>query len=91
MPQILAASNALISKNRDRLEKQLTPVRGDSRKPLYFHAKTAALEADWMTAQMRAMHEGGMPYSKMGVLYRAHYVSRAVEESLIRNKIPYVL
>lgn len=40
---------------------------------------------------MRAMHEGGMPYSRMGVLYRAHYVSRTVEESLIRNKIPYVL
>ena len=27
----------------------------------------------------------------MGVLYRAHYVSRALEESLIKNKIPYVL
>jgi len=27
----------------------------------------------------------------MGVLYRAHYVSRALEESLIRNKIPYIL
>ena len=91
VPQILAASNALISKNRERLEKQLTSVRSDSRKPLYFHAKTSALEADWMTAQMRAMHNGGMPYSQMGVLYRAHYVSRAVEESLIRNKIPYVL
>lgn len=91
VPQILSAANALISKNRERLEKQLTPVRPDSRKPLYFHAKTTALEADWITAQMRAMHEGGMPYSQMGVLYRAHYVSRAVEESLIRNKIPYVL
>ena len=91
VPQILTASNALISKNRERLEKQLTPVRPDSRKPLYFHAKTGALEADWITAQMRAMREGGMPYSQMGVLYRAHYVSRAVEESLIRNKIPYVL
>ena len=91
VPQILAASNALISKNSERLEKQLTPVRPDSRKPLYFHAKTSALEADWMTAQMRAMHEGGMSYSQMGVLYRAHYVSRAVEESLIRNKIPYIL
>jgi DNA helicase-2/ATP-dependent DNA helicase PcrA len=44
-----------------------------------------------MTTQMRAMHERGVPYSHMGVLYRAHYVSRAVEESLIRNKIPYVL
>ncbi len=91
VPQILRASNALIDKNRERLKKKLTPVRPDARKPLYFHAKTSQLEADWMTAQMRAMHEGGMPYSKMGVLYRAHYVSRAVEESLIRNKIPYVL
>lgn len=90
-PQILTASNALIDKNRDRLKKQLTAVRPDDRKPLYFHAKTGALEADWMTANMRALHEAGMSYSSMGVLYRAHYVSRAVEESLIRNKIPYIL
>ena len=91
VPQILSASNALIDKNRERLKKQLTPVRDDARKPLYFHAKTSQLEADWVTAQMRALHEGGMPYSRMGVLYRAHFVSRALEESLIRNKIPYVL
>ncbi len=90
-PQILSASNALIDKNRDRLKKKLTAVRPDARKPLYFHAKTSQLEADWMTANMRSLHEGGMAYSSMGVLYRAHYVSRAVEESLIRNKIPYVL
>ena len=91
VPQILAASNALIDKNRERLKKELTAVRPDARKPLYFHAKTSQLEADWMTAQMRAMHDGGKTYSQMAVLYRAHYVSRTVEESLIRNKIPYVL
>ena len=91
VPQVLTASNALIDKNRERLKKQLTAVRRDAKKPLYFHGKTSQLEADWMTAQMRAMHDGGMPYSQMGVLYRAHYVSRAVEESLIRNKIPYIL
>ena len=91
VPQILAASNSLIAKNRDRLEKQLTAVRPDAKKPLYFHAKNNQLEADWITAQMRAMAEGGRSYSQMGVLYRAHYVSRAVEESLIKNKIPYVL
>ena len=92
-PQILAASNALIDKNRERLKKELIPVRADNRKPLYFHAKTSTLEADWITANMRALHEGeeGVSYSSMGVLYRAHYVSRALEESLIRNKIPYVL
>jgi len=90
-PQILKASNALIDKNRERLKKELTAVRSDARKPLYFHAKTGQLEADWMTANMRAMHEGGASWSSMAVLYRAHYVSRTVEESLIRNKIPYVL
>lgn len=92
-PQILAASNALVDKNRERLKKELIPVRSGNRKPLYFHAKTSALEADWITANMRALHEGeeGVSYSSMGVLYRAHYVSRALEESLIRNKIPYVL
>ena len=91
VPQILEASNALIGKNRDRLKKRLSSVRADAEKPLYFHAKTSQLEADWITANMRALHEGGMPYSSMGVLYRAHYISRAVEESLIRNKIPYIL
>ena len=90
-PQILKASNALIDKNRERLKKELTAVRPDARKPLYFHAKTGQLEADWMTANMRALHEGGASWSSMAVLYRAHYVSRTVEESLIRNKIPYVL
>ena len=91
VPQILAASNALIDKNRERLKKELVAVRPDARKPLYFHAKTSQLEADWITAQMRAMHDGGKTYSQMAVLYRAHYASRTVEESLIRNKIPYVL
>ena len=91
VPEILSASNALIDKNRDRLKKKLTAVRSASRKPLYYHAKTGQLEADWITANMRALHEAGLPYSAMGVLYRAHYVSRTVEESLVRNKIPYVL
>ena len=91
IPQILSASNALIDKNRDRLKKELVAVRDDDRLPLYFHAKTSQLEADWITANMRALHEGGMTYADMAVLYRAHYVSRAVEESLIKNKIPYVL
>ncbi len=90
-PQILSASNSLIDKNRDRLKKRLEPSRENSGKPLYYHGKTGQMEADWITANMRCLHEGGMPYSHMGVLYRAHYISRTVEESLIRNKIPYVL
>lgn len=90
-PQILTASNALIDKNKDRLKKHLSSVRTDANKPLYFHAKTGQLEAEWITANIRALHDGGCSYSAVGVLYRAHYISRTIEESLIRNKIPYVL
>ena len=87
-PEILAASNQLISKNKVRLDKNLQAGRSSGRKPLFYAASTGAREADWITAQMRAMHDGGRPWSQMGVLYRAHYVSRAVEDSLINNKIP---
>ena len=31
----------------------------------------------------------GVPYSQVGVLYRAHYLSRPLEEAFIREKIPY--
>lgn len=90
-PQILRSANRLIAHNRERLDNALVPTRPDGPRPLYFHARTNGLEADWITAQMRALHEGGMPYSRMGVLYRAHHVSRALEESLIRSRIPYML
>ena len=33
----------------------------------------------------------GTPYRDMTVLYRAHYVTRAVEEVLLREKIPYTI
>ena len=48
-------------------------------------------EADWMAGEMGRLHEAGVPYRDMTVLYRAHYVSRAVEEALLRAKIPYTL
>ena len=90
-PEILCASNALIDKNRERLPKQLTAVRSAGPKPLYFHARTSELEADWIAEKIKRLGREGVPLSQIAVLYRAHYVSRTVEEALIREKIPYVL
>lgn len=44
-----------------------------------------------MAAQMQALHDGGTPYRDMTVLYRAHYLTRTVEEVLQREKIPYTI
>ena len=40
---------------------------------------------------MSKLREKGVPYRDMAVLYRAHYVTRAVEGVLLREKIPYTI
>ena len=90
-PEILAAANALIAHNRQRMEKKLEPVRPSQKKPFYYHAKTQQAEAGWMAAEIKRLTAGGLAPNRIAVLYRAHHVSRAIEEALIREKIPYVL
>ena len=90
-PQILTAANSLISKNTLRIKKDLTATRSSGAPVLCHHAKTAELEADWITAQMESLHEEGMPWKDMTVLYRAHYLTRSVEEQLLKKEIPYTI
>ena len=90
-PQILAASNALIEKNAQRIRKDLLPTRSDGPLPQYYHAKTQALEAEWITDLIQKHREKGVSLSDMAILYRAHYISRAPEEALVKARIPYVL
>lgn len=90
-PEILQASNALIEKNRERLPKRLSSERPSGVRPLYFHAKSSELEADWIAEKIKRLVSEGIAPSQIAVLYRAHYVSRAVEEALIREKVPYIL
>ncbi len=51
-PQILAAVNSLISKNRTRIEKNLIPMLPDGESVLCHHARNAEEEAEWMVLQM---------------------------------------
>ena len=90
-PQILAAANSLIDKNRTRIKKDLIPTLPAGESVLCHHARSAEEEAEWMALQMQALHDGGVPYKDMAVLYRAHYVTRSVEETLIRRKVPYTI
>ncbi len=90
-PEILSAANELISKNKNRMKKELTAVRPAGDKPLYYHGKSQAEEAKWISEEIKKAVLNGMGYSDIAVLYRAHYVSRAIEEALIKEKIPYVL
>lgn len=90
-PQILAAANALIDKNQHRIKKDMIPTLSDGAQVVCHFAQTQEAEAAWMAGEMQRLHEEGMAYRDMTVLYRAHYVTRAVEEVLLREKIPYTI
>ena len=90
-PQILAAANALIDKNQYRMKKDMIPTLPDGEPVVCHFAQTQETEAAWMAGEMQRLHEEGIAYRDMTVLYRAHYVTRAVEEVLLREKsrIPF--
>ncbi|MFR8067408.1 MAG: ATP-dependent helicase [Acutalibacter sp.] len=90
-PEILAAANSLIDKNAHRVKKALLPTL-PSGNPVVCHlAGSQEAEAGWIAGQIQELHRQGVPYREMAVLYRAHYVTRAVEEVLLREKVPYAI
>ena len=90
-PQILSAVNSLIGKNIYRIKKDLAPTLPEGDSVLCHLAPNTANEADWITGEMLALKGMGVPYRDMTVLYRAHYVTRTIEEGLLKEKIPYTI
>lgn len=90
-PDILAVSNSLIEKNRNRLPHRLVAVKSPEARPLYVHSRTTGDEAQWVTNEIKRLVETGAKYSDIAVLYRSHFVSRSIEEAFIKTKIPYIL
>ncbi len=89
--QILNAANSMIAKNKYRIAKDLIPVRGNGEKVVAYHADTSEEEARWIADQIKGLQTMGIPLKQMTVLYRAHYVTRQIEEVLIDEKIPYTI
>ncbi len=90
-PQILEAVNSLIARNKYRIQKNLIPTLPDGERVLCHHAQSANAEASWLAETIQALHEKGTPYRDMTVLYRAHYITRPIEEAFLREKIPYAI
>lgn len=88
-PQILAAANSLIAQNKHRIEKELIPVLPDGKKPVFCFAGNSEEEAKWIVSKIKELHDSGVDYRDITILYRAHYVTRPIEEALLTEKMPY--
>ena len=59
--------------------------------PLYYHASSAEDEAEYILKKVRELSESGFALSDIAILYRAHFISRPIEEVFQREKLPYTL
>lgn len=85
---IIRAAAAVAKNNRFRTPKNLWTQNPDGDPIVLFEAWGENEEAEWI-AQKIATLRGRDKNADIGILYRTNAQSRAIEQSLIRNNIPY--
>ena len=86
---ILDAANALISRNRGRLGKNLWTDAGKGEPLRVYEAPTDGEEARFIVEQVRALHRDGIRFDEMALLYRSNAQSRVLEHTLFSAGISY--
>nr|WP_017113147.1 DNA helicase II [Xanthomonas vasicola] len=86
---ILGAANAVIAHNPDRIGKQLWTDSGDGDPIDLYAAYNEVDEARYVVEGARQWVRDGGSYGEVAVLYRSNVQSRALEEALISEQLPY--
>ena len=86
---ILAAANALIAHNSDRLGKELWTEDGDGELLQLYGGFNELEEARFIVSQIQKWMEEGRQRREVAILYRSNAQSRVLEEGLLRAALPY--
>jgi DNA helicase-2/ATP-dependent DNA helicase PcrA len=90
VPEILDLSNAAISRNSMRYEKNLRSSRAEvGAKPALVALEDPSTQAGFVAQRMLELREEGIELSEMAVLYRAHFQSLEIQMELTRRGIPF--
>ena len=88
-PDILDVANAIIANNNNRIPKDLYTAKLNERRAVYRHAKSEKEEAETIADTIEMGIKSGDSAKSFAVLYRSSFMSRQVEQQLLRRKIPY--
>lgn len=88
---ILEAANAVIQNNTQRKEKNLRAVRGRGEPIVVCAVTDGDDEAKYVAEQIQTHVTNGGVYGDCAVLYRANAQSRAIEEAMMGEAIPYTI
>ncbi|MDO9071956.1 MAG: 3'-5' exonuclease [Rubrivivax sp.] len=86
---ILDAANGLISRNAQRLGKNLRTDAGAGELVRVFESTSDFAEAQWLLDELQQLHRSGMPRSEIALLYRSNAQSRVLESALFNASVPY--
>ncbi len=87
---IIRAANAVISNNKEQITKELWTENSAGVPIVFHHAEDETDEARLIAALIkRTMKVEERNYGDFSILYRTNTQSRAIEEALIQNQIPY--
>ena len=85
---ILDAASAVISQNRNRKDKRLWTDRRGGTRIVYYRGNDEIEEADFIMRSIKDARAADVD-STVAVLYRTNSQSRAIEDALMRERIPY--
>ena len=86
---ILSAANAVIARNTGRRAKNLWTASGDGALITLDAADSEHDEARFVVGEIDRLADSGVEWGDIAVFYRTNAQSRALEELLVRQGIPY--
>ena len=87
---ILDAANAVISNNQTRKPKDLWTSQGTGEQLVRYVADDEHDEGSWLASEVvKLRREHGYRWGDIAVFYRTNAQSRAIEEELARQGVPY--
>ena len=90
-PEIIAASNAVIDNNKNRIKKELFTKSPNTVLPQHYHAPNDQKEIKYIVDKIKEHVESGGKYSDIAVIYRSNYVSRFIEQGFLKENVPYTV
>lgn len=86
---IIAASNQIISHNKNRVEKNVFTNNADGEKIVLYAAMQGIDEAEYIALQSKTLISEGARPSDIAILFRTNFQSRVLEEAFLQFNVPY--
>jgi len=86
---IIAASNQIIARNQNRVEKNVFTNNAEGEKITLYAAQQGIDEAEYIALQCKQLISAGAHASDIAILFRTNFQSRVLEEAFLNFNVPY--